>query len=211
MKKFLKFAIASVMVIGATTFVSAQTQTEYEEVREKIESYEKLSLVDEYGKSFMRTGADKNIIRRGDTVRFKVLWNINAEYTNFKGVYVEGVGQATPEDMRKGEFEVVLKPEKTTTYKWSCVYIMNINHLERSVKKEHDFTIVVLEPEKYDSVMQLRSTMNNQQRGIQFRELKGEKVSLWEKEIINKMAKMSPKERREYEKELERKYSRMRK
>ena len=88
---------------------------------------------------------------------------------------------------------------------------MNINHLERSVKKEHDFTIVVLEPEKYDSVMQLRSTMNNQQRGIQFRELKGEKVSLWEKEIINKMAKMSPKERREYEKELERKYSRMRK
>ena len=53
--------------------------------------------------------------------------------------------------------------------------------------------------------------MNSQQRGIQFRELKGEKVSLWEKTIINKLAKMSPKERREYEKKLERKYSHMRK
>ena len=210
MKKFLKLAIASMMVVGA---ISASAQiTEYEEVKESVKSYETLSILKENGhKSFMLAGADKNIIRRGDTVRFKVLWNINAEYTNFKGVYVEGVGQATPEDMRKGEFEVVLKPEKTTTYKWSCVYIMNINHLERSVKKEHDFTIVVLEPEKYDSVMQLRSTMNNQQRGIQFRELKGEKVDPWEKEIINKLAKMSPKERREYEKKLERQYSRMRK
>jgi hypothetical protein len=207
MKRLLKLAIASIMVVGAIS-VSAQTQTEYEEVRAKIESYETLSILKENGhKSFMRAGADKNIIRRGDTVRFKVLWNINAEYTNFKGVYVEGVGQATPEDMRKGEFEVVLKPEKTTTYKWSCVYIMNINHLERSVKKEHDFTIVVLEPEKYDSVMQLRSSMNSQQKDLHFSELKGEKVDPREKEIINKMAKMSPKERREYEKELERKYS----
>ena len=210
MKRLLKFTIASIMVVGA---ISASAQiTEYEEVKESVKSYETLSILKENGhKSFMRAALEKKIIRRGDSSRFKVLWDINAEYTNFKGVYVEGVGQATPEDMRKGEFEVVLKPDKTTTYKWSCVYIMNINHLERSIKKEHDFTIVVLEPEKYDSVMQLRSTMNNQQRGIQFRELKGEKVDPWEKEIINKMAKMSPKERREYEKKLERKYSHMRK
>jgi hypothetical protein len=54
--------------------------------------------------------------------------------------------------------------------------------------------------------MQLRSSMNSQQKDLHFSELKGEKVDPWEKEIINKMAKMSPKERREYEKELERKY-----
>jgi hypothetical protein len=53
--------------------------------------------------------------------------------------------------------------------------------------------------------------MNSQQKGLHFSELKGEMVDPWEKEIINKLAKMSPKERREYEKKLERQYSRMRK
>ena len=129
----------------------------------------------------------------------------------FDSLGLEGaydVLETTPEDLRKGEFEVVLKPDKTTTYK-SVHKFRGVQG--RSCEREYDFTVVVLEPEKYDSVMQLRSTMNNQQRGIQFRELKGEKVDPWEKEIINKLAKMSPKERREYEKKLERQYSRMRK
>ena len=206
MKVFAKLTMVALMVIGATTFVSAQTQTEYEEVRAKIESYEKLSLVNEYGKSIMKIGADKNIIRRGDTVRYKVIWDLHAY--KIQQFFVEGVGETTPEDLRNGKFEVVLKPDKTTTYKRGYKYI---GYQDRSYEDVSEFTIVVLEPEKYDSVMQLRSCMNSQQRGIQFRELKGEKVSLWEKAIINKLAKMSPKERREYEKKLERKYSRMRK
>ena len=197
--------LTPIMVVGAIS-VSAQTQTEYEEVRAKIESYEKLSLVNEYGKSIMKIGADKNIIRRGDTVRYKVIWDLHAY--KIQQFFVEGVGETTPEDLRNGKFEVVLKPDKTTTYKSGYKYI---GYQDRSYEKVSEFTIVVLEPEKYDSVMQLRSLMNNQQRGIQFRELKGEKVDPWEKEIINKMAKMSPKERREYEKKLEKKFGGKRK
>ncbi len=203
MKKFLQFAIASMMLVGTTTFASAQTQTEYEEVREKIESYEKMSLVNEYGKSIMRTGADKNIIRRGDTVRFKVIWDLYAQTQKIQQVYVEGVGESTPEDLRKGKFEVVLKPDKTTTYKEGFKYI---GYQGRSYEDVHEFTIIVLEPEKYDSVMQLRSTMNSQQRGLNFKELKGEKVDPFIKAEIDKMAKMSPAERKKYKKQLERKY-----
>ncbi len=208
MKRLLKLTIASMMIIGATTFVSAQ-DIEYEEIRSGIKSYKNLSIIKENGrKSNMRSAIEKKIIRRGDSTRYKVLWDTDSPYMDTECSYVEGIGETTPEDLRKGEFEVVLKPDKTTTYK--CVHKFR-GVQGRSCEREYDFTVVVLEPEKYDSVMQLRSCMNSQQRGIQFRELKGEKVSLWEKAIINKLAKMNPKERREYEKKLERQYSRMRK
>ena len=68
------------------------------------------------------------------------------------------------------------------------------------------FTIVVVEAEKYDSIIELRSHMNSQQLGIHFKELAGEWVNPFEKAEINKMAKMTPEERREYTKKLQRKY-----
>ena len=199
---FTKLMAVALMVIGATTFVSAQTQTEYEEVKEKIKRYESMSLVHEDGyKSHGRNALEKIIIRRGDSTRYKMLWD--TERTKIRQVYFVGVGEATPEDMRRGRFEVTLKPDKTTTYKYCQKYEIDNGKI---VGDEYSFTVVVLDAVQYDSVMQLRSTMTSRQRSINYDELRGKKVDPFEKEMVDKMAKMTPKEQDAYIKQLKRKY-----
>ena len=130
-----------------------------------------------------------------------MLWD--TERTTIRQVYIVGVGEATPEDMRRGRFEVTLKPDTTTTYKYCQKSEI---HNGKIVGSEYSFTVVVLDAVQYDSVMQLRSTMTSRQRSINYDELRGKKVDPREKAEIDKLAKMTPKEQDAYIKQLKRKY-----
>lgn len=212
MKKLLKLAIASIMVIGA---ISASAQDDKNKtagqkyIEECARDFDNMSLVNPDGSiQGGCAGIERAIIRPGESTRYKKLFEVG----KITRIEIKGVKSATEEELRKGEFIATLTPEKTTTYEIiETTYGGSIQGVPRYYDIDRKFTIVVVEAEKYDSIIELRSLMNSQQRAIHFRELMGEKVDPWEKAIINKLAKMSPKERREYEKKLERQYSRMRK
>ena len=197
MKKLLKLAIASMMVIGA---ISASAQDDKAKtagekyIEESRHRFDNMSLVNPDG--FIcgyRAGIERAIIRPGESVRYKTI----AEPNKLPRIEIKGVGQTTDEDIRKGKWEITLKPEKTTTY--------TIIEKLGSSTIDYNFTVVVVEAEKFDSIIELRSRMNSQQRAIHLRELKGEKVDPWEKEMVDKMAKMTPKERNKYKRSLSRK------
>ncbi|MBR4999595.1 MAG: hypothetical protein IKT28_05160 [Rikenellaceae bacterium] len=197
MKKLLKLAIASIMVIGATTFVSAQTDKKtftQKHIERCTEEYEKLSLINEDGtRQSGRTSVERSIIRKGESTRYKHIF----EPDHIKRFIIEGVGETTDKDIRNGKFEVTLKPEKTTTYKI-------ITEFPGGNRIDHDITIVVVDAEVYDSIIELRSKMNSQQRALHYDELCGKKVDPYIKAEIDKMAKMTPKERAAYKRKLER-------
>ncbi|MBO7213742.1 MAG: hypothetical protein J6U99_04215 [Rikenellaceae bacterium] len=190
-------------LVGTTTFASAQDVNEkkykYAEEIEEVRSFEKMSLVQSDGSmSDGCSGLERAIIRQGDSTRYKTLFKTSGYYSP-KRIYIEGVGEATSKDISNGRWEITLKPEKTTKYRV-------VTENSSGGRSNSDVTVIVLESEKYDSVMQLRSLMNSQQKSLHYRELKGEKVDPWRKFIINKMAKMTPEERKKYADEMERKY-----
>jgi hypothetical protein len=199
MKKLLKLAIASMMVIGAIA-ASAQDDKTKTAGQKYVEScarnFDNMSLVNPDGSiSGGRAAIERPIIRPGESTRYKALFN--SDHTS--RIIIKGVAETTDADIRKGVWEVTLKPEKTTIY-------TIIEEFSRGGRLELDYAVIVVEAEKYDSIIELRSRMNSQQRGIHFRELKGEKVDPWEKEMVDKMAKMTPKERNKYKRSLSRKY-----
>lgn len=203
MNTLIKMMVVVLTLVGTTTFASAQDVNEkkykYAEEIEEVRSFERMSLMrSDGGMSDGRSGFERAIIRQGDSTRYKTLFK-TGEYYSPKRIYIEGVGEATSKDISNGRWEITLKPEKTTTYRV-------VTENSSGGRSNFDVTVVVLESEKYDSVMQLRSLMNSQQKSLHYRELKGEKVDPWRKFIINKMAKMTPEERKKYADEMERKY-----
>jgi hypothetical protein len=203
MNTLIKMMVVVLTLVGTTTFASAQDVNEkkykYAEEIEEVRSFERMSLMrSDGGMSDGHSAFERAIIRQGDSTRYKTLFK-TGEYYSPKRIYIEGVGEATSKDISNGRWEITLKPEKTTKYRV-------VTEDSRGWRSNSDVTVVVLESEKYDSVMQLRSLMNSQQKSLHYRELKGEKVDPWRKFIINKMAKMTPEERKKYADEMERKY-----
>ncbi|MBO5873821.1 MAG: hypothetical protein J6Q35_02165 [Rikenellaceae bacterium] len=212
MKKLLKLAIASMMIIGA---ISASAQDDKNKtagqkyIEECARDFDNMSLVRPDGSiSAGCAGIERIIIRRGESTRYKKLFEAGKRAK----IEIKGVKSATEEELRKGEFIATLKPEKTTTYEIiETIYGGSIQGVPRYYDIDFKFTIVVVEAEKYDSIIELRSHMNSQQKSIHFRELMGEWVNPFEKAEINKMAKMTPEERAAYKKKLEKKFGGKRK
>ncbi|MBO7212997.1 MAG: hypothetical protein J6U99_00360 [Rikenellaceae bacterium] len=211
MKRLLKLTIASIMVIGA---ISASAQDDKNKtagqkyIEECARDFDNMSRVNPDGSQGGRAGVERAIIRPGESTRYKKLF----EAGRISRIEIKGVKSATEEELRKGEFIATLKPEKTTTYEIiETIYSGSIQGVPRYYDIDRKFTIVVVEAEKYDSIIELRSHMNSQQKSIHFRELMGEWVNPFEKAEINKMAKMTPEERREYKKKLEKKFGGKRK
>ncbi|MBR4999594.1 MAG: hypothetical protein IKY11_01530 [Rikenellaceae bacterium] len=212
MRTFTKLMAVALMVIGA---ISASAQDDKNKtagqkyIEECARDFDNMSLVNPDGSiQSGRAGVERAIIRPGESTRYKKLF----EAGRISRIEIKGVKSATEEELRKGEFIATLKPEKTTTYE--IIETINggsIQGLPRYYDIDSKFTIVVVEAEKYDSIIELRSLMNSQQKGIHFRELMGEWVNPFEKAEINKMAKMTPEERREYKKKLEKKFGSKRK
>ena len=194
---FIKLIVVALMFIGATTFVSAQTDKKtltQKHIEECARDFDNMSLVNPDGSmSAGRAGAERAIIRKGESTRYKHIF----EPDHIKRFIIEGVGETTDKDIRNGKFEVTLKPEKTTTYK-------TITEFTGGGRIDLDITIVVVDAEVYDSIIELRSKMNSQQRALHYDELCGKKVDPYIKAEIDKMAKMTPKERAAYKRKLER-------
>ena len=212
MRTFTKLMAVALMVIGA---ISASAQDDKNKtagqkyIEECARDFDNMSLVNPDGSiQGGRAGVERAIIRPGESTRYKKLF----EAGRISRIEIKGVKSATEEELRKGEFIATLKPEKTTTYEIiETIYGGSIQGVPRYYDIDSKFTIVVVEAEKYDSIIELRSLMNSQQKGIHFRELMGEWVNPFEKAEINKMAKMTPEERREYKKKLEKKFGSKRK
>ena len=97
------------------------------------------------GKPF-RSRLERIIIPRGDSTRIKFVFN-----NTFIRVAVEGGGETTPEDIRKGSFMAVIRPQKTTWVKF--VTEQKYQGIERIMVREHGYRVIVVDPEKYDSIM----------------------------------------------------------
>lgn len=202
----------ALMVIGA---ISASAQDDKNKtagqkyIEECARDFDNMSLVNPDGsKSAGRAGVERIIIRRGESTRYKKLFEAGKKTR----IEIKGVKSATEEELRKGEFIATLKPEKTTTYEIiETTYGGSMQGVPRYYDMDFKFTVVVVEAEKYDSIIELRSHLNSQQKAIHFKELAGEWVNPFEKAEINKMAKMTPEERREYKEKLKKKFGKSKK
>lgn len=103
MKKLLKLAIASMMVIGA---ISASAQDDKAKtagekyIEESRHRFDNMSLVNPDG--FIcgyRAGIERAIIRPGESVRYKAI----AEPNKLPRITIKGVGQTTDQYIRKGK------------------------------------------------------------------------------------------------------------
>ena len=209
---FTKLMAVALMVIGA---ISASAQNDKNKtagqkyIEECARDFDNMSLVNPDGsKSAGRAGVERIIIRRGESTRYKKLFEAGKKTR----IEIKGVKSATEEELRKGEFIATLKPEKTTTYEIiETTYGGSMQGVPRYYDMDFKFTVVVVEAEKYDSIIELRSHLNSQQKAIHFKELAGEWVNPFEKAEINKMAKMTPEERAAYKEKLKKKFGGKRK
>lgn len=151
----MKFFLTAVFALSIWGCAFAQmprsSKQEYRRLSEEVRikdslnnTFEHLSLDKPDGsKHRLRGSVEKHIIARGDTNRIKYVF----EPGYLKDLVVEGVRDATPEELKKGECIFTVKPEKT---KW----IKIIQHCNDGSKYEGGYLLYVVEPEKYESVMQ---------------------------------------------------------
>jgi hypothetical protein len=85
------------------------------------------------------TATEHNVIARGDSTRIKFLF----DNRRVRSIKVSGYGKASKEDLKKGEYVVTVAPKKTKLIE--CY----VNRNESRHKR-----IIVIEPEKYEEVMQ---------------------------------------------------------
>ena len=97
------------------------------------------------GKPF-RSRIERIIIPRGDSTRIKCVFD-----RTIIRIAVEGGGETTPEDIKKGSFMAVIRPQKTTWVKF--VTEEKYQGIERIMVREHGYRVIVVDPEKYDSIM----------------------------------------------------------
>ena len=122
----------------------------YDPAKDSISrTFEHLSL---NGK-IARSRVDKFIIAKGDSVRFKYVF-IPEEVDRIEAN--NGV-RATREDIKKGEWIVTFKPEKT---QW-CGIKTYTNH---GLIRDCGNRIIVVDPDKYEEVMERREKLKEPER-----------------------------------------------
>ena len=89
-----------------------------------------------------RTKSERNVIAKGDSVRIKVVFMPD----NVVKIVAENGATATREDIKKGEWIVTFKPEKT---KWCSIQ----RYLDDGIISEMGKVIIVVDPDKYDEVV----------------------------------------------------------
>ncbi len=111
------------------------------EFETRQQMYDELTL----GRKPLRTMHDKRFIQKGDTIRYKFLFNSRM----FDRIEVEGaINQCTPQNMIKGEYIALLIPEKTKVIK-ARMYIKEEfggNYLPENR------TVLVLDKEEFEKL-----------------------------------------------------------
>ena len=152
----MKFFLTTVFALSIWGCVFAQMPrsskqdflqlNEKERIKDSLNNtFEHLSLDKPDGtKHRLRGMVEKHIIARGDTNRIKYVF----DPTYVTNLVAEGIREATPEELKKGECIFTVKPEKT---KW----IKIIQHYSDGTKFDKSgYLLYVVEPERYESVMQ---------------------------------------------------------
>ena len=203
--------LTTLLLCGVTSIASSQTnegavnpdktkteQTLSDADKARALEFANLAAVDEQGNPVkIRHMQEHIVIKRGDSTRYKWVFNPN-DYLKF---IVQGVGQSTPEDIRKGVFMVTVKPEKTKEYKYS--------YTDRSGRETgfyFSFVVIVAEPEEYEAVKARVNNMSKYQLDVYKEKLTNKIKDPMEafladimldmtkeesEEFINKMRKMS--------------------
>ena len=94
------------------------------------------------GNSDFRLKAERFIIAKGDSVRFKTVFLP----INIEKIEAENGACTTREDLKKGVWIVTLKPEKT---KWCSIKVYNKN----GSISEMGNRIIVVAPDKYEEII----------------------------------------------------------
>ena len=100
--------------------------------------------IDMLGRNNWRSMADKKILQVGDSARIKVIFNTRI----IKNLAVENGGPVIPyKDLKKGEWVVTVKPEKTTNIRIGVTrYVPELN---KSFVDYINQIFIVLEPDEY--------------------------------------------------------------
>ena len=152
-KNRLKVALLSLVAILLCNFASAQRPRirDSRPSPERIAQYEAESKRDslsrtfehlDRGGSYLRTKIESRVIKRGDSTRIKYVFD--NRFIN--KIVVEGGYKTTFDDIRKGVFVAKVSPPKT---KLVYAYAYDVD----GGKTESVFLVVVVEPEKYDSII----------------------------------------------------------
>jgi transcriptional regulator len=148
-----KFLILCVVILFCSTGVFAQNlhivDIKTDTLKEKPkygtikERFDQLNIDMLKGGNF-RAIAEKKILQVGDSVRIKVIFNTKT----VKHLAVENGGPVIPyKDLKKGEWVVTVKPEKTTNIRIGVTrYIAEIN---RTLVDYINQIFIVLEPDEY--------------------------------------------------------------
>ena len=142
MKKFSSFLV---VVLCSFSF-SANAQhfkklipQKYDPAKESVaETFEHLAL----NGQIARTRSERNVIAKGDSVRIKVVFMPE----DVVKIVAENGATATREDIKRGEWMVTFKPEKT---KWCSIQRYRYDGTISEMGK----VIVVVDPDKYDEVV----------------------------------------------------------
>jgi hypothetical protein len=203
--------LTTLLLCGATSIASSQTnegavnpdktkteQTLSDADKARALEFANLAAVDEKGNPVkLKYMQEHIVIKRGDSTRVKWVFDPK-QYLNF---VVQGVGQSTHEDIRKGVFMVTVKPEKTKEYKYSYT-----DRSGRETGFHFRFVVIVAEPEEYEAVKAKVDNMSKYQLDIYKEKLTNRFKDPMEafmadiildmtkeesEEFINKMSKMS--------------------
>ena len=106
------------------------------------------------GQSDFLLKAERFIIAKGDSVRFKTVFLP----INIEKIEAENGACTTREDLKKGEWIVTLKPEKT---KWCSIKVYN----KSGTISEVGTRIIVVEPDKYEEVIAQLKKLQGAKKG----------------------------------------------
>lgn len=108
--------------------------------------------IDPKTEKYIHSTIEHQVIANGDSTRIRYVFN-NRKIDHIE---VVGVKSTTREDIKRGIFEVTLKPEKTTLYKVN----MRTNH-SRLARNILGHRVIVIDPEKYDEVLKTVYILRN--------------------------------------------------
>ena len=86
------------------------------------------------------------IIRQGDSTRIKYV----LDRRKIVKIAIDGGGETSQEDIRKGVFITKISPKKTT---WVAGIVEYKSYSSEIYKQRVGYRVIVVEPEKYDSIM----------------------------------------------------------
>ncbi|MBR4999349.1 MAG: hypothetical protein IKY11_00270 [Rikenellaceae bacterium] len=195
--------LTTLLLCGATSIASSQTnegaanpdktkteQSQTDVDKDRALEFANLAAVDDQGNPVkLKYMQEHIVITRGDSTRVKWVFDPN-HYLNF---VVQGVGQSTPEDIRKGVFMVTVKPEKTKEYKYS--------YTDRSGRETgfyFSFVVIVAEPEEYEAVKARVNNMSKYQLDVYKEKLTNKIKDPMEALMADKMLEMTKEESEEF-------------